>query len=85
MATKGTKNGISVVSADILIKMGANVPIYVYQGQVYRLVTAMFLHGGIIHILMNSASLIAFCAGIEAQVSFKLYLAAYIIGGIHGT
>lgn len=61
--SKGSQFGIKAISTDVLLKMGGNVPILVYDfGQVYRLVAAMFLHAGILHIIMNTASMIAFCA-----------------------
>jgi rhomboid protease GluP len=80
--TKGGAYGPSTISPEVLITMGANVPLLVKLGGVHRLFTAMFLHAGILHIIMNSASLIAFCAQVESSVTFPLYLAVYIVGGI---
>jgi len=40
-------------SIDVLIRCGASFPNYVAHGQSWRLVTAMFLHGGVIHVAFN--------------------------------
>ena len=37
-----------------LLEQGASLPAPLMQGQWWRLITAGFLHGGILHILMNS-------------------------------
>jgi rhomboid protease GluP len=64
--------------------LGANVPVFVRDGAVYRVLTATVLHVGILHLLMNLSSLIVFCAMVEALFTPKIYLAVYLIGGIQG-
>jgi rhomboid protease GluP len=62
LASMKAGNGDAVMSLDndTLIAFGAKVPLRFLthysdvQGQYWRLVTAGFLHGGLIHILMNS-------------------------------
>jgi rhomboid protease GluP len=76
--------GFANIHPVTLVKMGGNVAELVRRGQIYRLVTATVLHAGIMHIFMNSASLIAFCAEVEIAASFKLYLLVFVIGGIQG-
>ena len=56
--------GIQGFSKEVLDTLGGNVPEDVKSGQIYRLITAMILHGGVLHWLMNTASMIAFCASI---------------------
>ena len=53
---------ISRIDPYVLIDLGGNVPIMVQEGQIYRLVLAIILHGGALHIFMNTMSLIGFCA-----------------------
>lgn len=50
---------VSILQIDykVLVKMGGNVPINVYNGQVYRLITAAFLHSNLPHILGNIFSI----------------------------
>jgi rhomboid protease GluP len=47
---------LSVIDAEILIMFGANMNILVNNGQIYRLVTAIFLHAGAMHLFGNSIS-----------------------------
>jgi membrane associated rhomboid family serine protease len=60
--TFGTLFGPSSIPAIILLKMGANNGLLVKLGQVHRLFMAIILHGGLLHIFFNTATLIAFCA-----------------------
>ncbi len=76
--------GFTNIHPVTLVRMGGNVAELVWRGQIYRLVTATLLHAGIMHIFMNSASLIAFCAEVEMAASLKLYLLVFVVGGIQG-
>lgn len=51
----GINFSVSILQVDtrVLVDMGANVPAYVYDGQVYRLISAAFLHANLPHILSN--------------------------------
>ncbi len=51
---KSGRGGLQALDGGTLINFGAMYPPYIHAGQWWRLVTAGFLHGGIIHILMNS-------------------------------
>ncbi|MBW3593976.1 MAG: rhomboid family intramembrane serine protease [Actinobacteria bacterium] len=61
-------------------------PLAIENGQYWRLVTPMFLHGGIFHILMNSYVLYIFGPNVEqafGSVRFALmYLAAGFMGNV---
>ena len=66
-----------------LVKFGALVPILVIEeGEYYRIVTAMFLHGGFLHLLSNSFVLYYIGAYMERLVGPKKYLLIYMISGI---
>lgn len=41
----------------VLKSLGANVPVLIKQGHIYRLFTAIFLHAGLLHFFMNSMSI----------------------------
>ncbi|MGW1722573.1 rhomboid family intramembrane serine protease [Streptomyces sp. NPDC002306] len=56
----------------------------VAEGQWYRLVTAMFLHSGYIHILFNMLSLWWVGGPLEAALGRARYLALYFISGLAG-
>lgn len=41
----------------VLKSLGGNVPALIKQGQIHRLFTAIFLHAGLLHFVMNSMSI----------------------------
>ena len=53
-------------------------------GQWWRLVTAAFLHGGFVHILVNSAGLLVVGAHCEQVYGIARYLAIYVVSSITG-
>ncbi|MFE9766843.1 rhomboid family intramembrane serine protease [Streptomyces sp. NPDC005808] len=57
----------------------------VAEGQWYRLVTAMFLHGSYIHILFNMLSLWWIGGPLEAALGRARYLALYFVSGLAGS
>ncbi|MEU6573196.1 rhomboid family intramembrane serine protease [Streptomyces sp. NPDC046805] len=56
----------------------------VAEGQYYRMLTAMFLHGGYLHILFNMLSLWWIGGPLEAALGRARYLALYFISGLAG-
>ena len=68
---------------DNLVRLGALKPILVFErNEYYRIVIAMFLHGGFIHLLSNSFVLYYIGAYMERLVGPKKYLLIYMISGI---
>ncbi|MGW2422030.1 rhomboid family intramembrane serine protease [Streptomyces sp. NPDC001709] len=55
------------------------------EGQYYRLLTAMFLHGGYAHILFNMLSLWWIGGPLEAALGRARYLALYFVSGLAGS
>jgi rhomboid protease GluP len=69
----------------ILVNMGALYgPLTVLDGQWWRLFTAMFLHGGMTHLLMNMVSLYLIGRGAEMYFDKKSYLSIYLFSGLIG-
>ncbi|MGW1866366.1 rhomboid family intramembrane serine protease [Streptomyces mauvecolor] len=56
----------------------------VAEGQWYRLLTSMFLHGGIAHIAFNMLSLWWLGGPLEAALGRARYLALYFVSGLAG-
>ncbi|MFI2201939.1 rhomboid family intramembrane serine protease [Streptomyces sp. NPDC020192] len=56
----------------------------VAEGQYYRLLTAMFLHGNITHILFNMLSLWWIGGPLEAALGRARYLSLYFVSGLAG-
>ena len=54
------------------------------SGKLWQPLTAMFLHGGIIHILCNMIALWGLGEIIEKQIGLKRYLILYFVSGIAG-
>jgi membrane associated rhomboid family serine protease len=57
----------------------------VAQGQYYRMLTAMFLHGGYAHILFNMLSLWWIGGPLEAALGRARYLTLYFVSGLAGS
>ena len=68
-----------------LVDIGALYgPMVVLDGQWWRLLTAMFLHGGMTHLLMNMFSLYVVGRPMELYFRPRSYLSIYFISGIIG-
>jgi len=68
-----------------LVDMGALYgPLTVLKSEWWRLFTAMFLHGGMTHILMNMFSLYLIGRGAEVYFDKKSYLSIYLFSGLIG-
>lgn len=73
------------MSNQVLIDLGAIYGPYMTQdGQWWRLFTALFLHAGITHILMNMYSLYIVGKPLESYFTPAQYLAVYIMSGLVG-
>lgn len=57
----------------------------VAEGQWYRLLTAMFLHGSYVHIAFNMLSLWWIGGPLEAALGRARYLALYLVSGLAGS
>ena len=67
-----------------LVQFGANFSRLVKNGEIYRLVSYMFLHAGIMHILLNMYSLYIVGTKVEDFFGKWKYLLIYFISGISG-
>ena len=68
-----------------LVDMGALYgPLVVLKGEWWRLFTAMFLHAGMTHILMNMFSLYLIGRGMEMYFDTRSYLIIYLFSGLLG-
>lgn len=56
----------------------------VREGQVYRLITSMFLHGGFFHILFNMWGLYLFGSLLEQRIGRTHFLVMYFLSGLTG-
>lgn len=71
-------------SADVLaiIRAGANLNPLTLGGQPWRIVTCMFLHFGVIHLLVNMYALYVLGKGLEPAMGSGRFVLVYLICGI---
>lgn len=75
---------LSGVTASIAQKLGANNYTLVTSGEIWRLITHMFLHGSLIHIVLNMYSLYILGSQLETFIGKAKFIFVYIVSGIVG-
>ena len=68
-----------------LFYFGAKVNLYIDNGQYWRLITCMFLHVGIVHLLCNCYAIYIYGPIVERLYGRARYLAIYFISGLMGS
>ena len=69
-------------SAEKLFHLGAILPMSVIDGQYWRFLTGMFLHGSVLHWLVNSWSLFQLGGLYEDLFGSKRFALVYFVSGI---
>lgn len=64
--------------------LGAKVNSLILQGEVWRLITPVLLHGSLLHIAFNMYALFAVGPSLERHYGHWRYLVLYLIGGFAG-
>jgi membrane associated rhomboid family serine protease len=64
-----------------LLDLGAMQPALVAQGQYWRLITATFLHAGLLHLAFNAYALWMFGQFVEGTLSRAWFLSIYLVSG----
>ena len=83
-AAGGAMSGAAPVTK-VLVDMGALVPYYVgVRHEYWRLFTAMWLHGSLLHIAFNMYALYIGGSYLEMIAGKGKYLAIYLVAGIAG-
>lgn len=72
-------------SVSTLIDFGAKYNPLIADGQYYRLITPMFLHSDLTHLLFNMYALNIFGRNIELIYGKSKFIVIYLIAGIFGT
>jgi rhomboid protease GluP len=68
----------------VLLRFGAKVNSRIVDGQIWRLVTPVFLHIGIVHLAFNTYAIHVFGRQIEEAFGPVRYLAIYMLSGMAG-
>lgn len=66
------------------LQMYGQYNVYIFNGEVWRLITAMFVHANIAHIVGNMLFLLIFGLRAEDLFDLKEYLAVYFVSGLAG-
>ena len=77
----GGRGGFGTTDGTTLINFGSLFPPLVWQGQWWRLGSAMFLHGGLIHIGFNMYVLYSIGPAIERIYGVPKFLLIYLAAG----
>lgn len=72
-------------SGEILLQWGANFRPYTIANQWWRLLTACFLHIGILHLFMNMYALLYIGILLEPFLGKTRFLTAYLLSGLTGS
>jgi rhomboid protease GluP len=72
------------IDNQVLIRLGAKYGPYMVAGQWWRLVTAVFLHAGLFHIVMNLWCLFDLGPAVESLFSTTKFIVFYLVAGIVG-
>jgi rhomboid protease GluP len=75
-------NGASI---DALVLLGAKFNPYIIEGQYWRLITPIFLHIGLMHLLFNQYALSIFGREIESLFGTARFAAIYLLTGMFGS
>ena len=69
---------------DVVANMGLKVNELILDGQYWRLLTPMFLHGSILHLGFNMYALYIFGPGLERYYKHGRFLILFFLGGFAG-
>jgi rhomboid protease GluP len=72
------------LSVDIPAALGLKQNALILQGQVWRLITPVFLHGSILHLALNMYALVILGRSLEVIYGSGRFLTLYLIGGFAG-
>ncbi len=69
---------------DVLIAFGAKFNPLIEQGQVWRLITPIFLHIGLMHLLFNSYAIYVIAPQVESFFGAARFVWLYVLSGAYG-
>jgi len=76
---------VDMTIGDGLLRLGAKVNALIGLGEYWRLLTAMFLHADVMHIIFNMMALYILGKDIERFFGKKKFLVIYFISGLVGS
>src|SRR6516162_7975005 len=86
MLNVGGFEGMRHFSTRTELLFGADYgPLVVRGGQWWRLITAMFVHGGALHLAMNMVAIYQVGSVLEPHFGRLRFLVLYLVAGLAGT
>src|SRR5574343_372741 len=85
LATLGLGGGLAHSAPDKLLTWGGNAASAVQQGEWWRLLSATFLHSGVMHVAMNMIGLVAAGVSVERIYGRRLYAIIYLGAALMGS
>ena len=71
-------------NTQVLVNFGAKVTTYIQMGQWWRLITPVFLHIGLMHLVVNSVTVYYIGTQIENMFGHSRFLAIYFVSALTG-
>lgn len=71
-------------STAVALDMGAMQGVHVHAGEYWRLMSACFLHGGLLHVVFNMFALYGFLGLVEEYAGSQIALCTYLLTGAAG-
>lgn len=76
--------GVMQIPSELLIRFGGNFAPLVQKGEVWRLATALFLHGGLLHVGLNMLALYQAGQVVERLFGRAGFALIYLLAGLLG-
>jgi membrane associated rhomboid family serine protease/Flp pilus assembly protein TadD len=84
MLLSGGRGRLGSIPTGTLMRFGASYGPLVCEGQLFRLVTSVFLHLNPAHLLLNSLALLSIGPTVERDYGRARFVAIYLLSGIAG-
>ncbi len=85
VAQFGLQLAAGQVASNLVFVFGAKINEFIVAGQYYRLVTMIFLHGGLVHLAFNSYALYIIGPTVERPFGSLRFLIVYLLSGVTGS
>ena len=76
--------GQYLLKMDLVTALGLKVNVFIRQGELWRLITPVFLHGSILHIAFNMYALFLYGRELEARFGHGRFLLLYFLSAYAG-